>query len=419
MRILMLSDFYPPTVGGVERHVQSLSQELVHRGHEVTVASIAQGRSEERDVDRGVIVIRKPMTLARLPRAYAESARPFAPPAPDPELVAGLARIAAQTRPDVVHAHGWIVHSYLPVLGVVRRPLVMTLHEYGLVCAKKNLVYLGRTACSGPAFAKCLRCASRHYGPARGIPITLAGFAAGPLLRRVTDRFIAVSEAVAESNRLGGWPYEVIPNFLARKPAVAIERTAPWIAQLPECPFLLFVGALGAHKGLAILFEAYRSLTDPPPLVAIGHRWVDTPATVPPGVRLLEDWPHEAVLAAWQRSMLGLIPSTWPEPFGIVALEAMQAGVPLVASAVGGLADIVEDGNAGLLVPPGDPDALARAITRLLADPAARATMSAAGRRAAEGYAAELVVPRIEAVYRAVVRARAAKTARSTVDPTA
>jgi len=399
MRILLLTDFYPPMVGGVEQHVQTLARELAGRGHTVTVATIgARGASRRVQDDRGASVFRLPTTLSRVPSLYSEASRPFAPPAPDPELTLHLARLVRRVRPDVVHAHGWIVDSYLPIQPAVGAPLIVTLHDYGLVCAKKSLVYRGET-CTGPAFGKCLGCASQHYGSARGVPIVLAGFAVGPIQRRLVSKFIAVSNSVADASRLQGLDHEVIPNFLPRAEAIDERDVTPWVAKLPTEPFLLFVGALGSHKGFQVLLGAYGRLDQPPPLVCIGHRWVDTPDVIPEGVLVFEDWPHDAVLAAWSRSMIGLVPSTWAEPCPTVALEAMRAGIPLVASRAGGLVDIVEDGATGILVPPGDTEALAVAIQELATDAALRATMGARARDAVRHFEADLVVPRIERVY--------------------
>jgi glycosyltransferase involved in cell wall biosynthesis len=403
MRILLLSDFYPPVVGGVEQHVRSLGRELAERGHEVTVATIDTiGTRPPVEDDRGAMVYRLGTTLGRARSLYAEAGRPFAPPAPDPELTLNLARLIRRVRPDVVHAHGWIVHSYLPIHVLGALPLVVTLHEYGLVCAKKNLLYKGAT-CSGPALGKCLACAGRHYGPVRAVPITLAGFISGPLERRLATTFIAVSEAVAEASVITGLDHEVIPNFLPRPAAADPGVVRPWVDLLPDEPFLLFVGALGTHKGFRVLLEAYRQLEVAPPLVCIGHRWVDTPAEIPAGVSVFEDWPHDAVRAAWSRALLGLVPSLWAEPFGIVAIEAMQAGIPVIASDTGGLSGVVDDGVTGTLVTPGDPAALASAIETLVRDEAGRTAMGVNARAAAARYDADVVVPKIEAVYARVV----------------
>ncbi len=419
MRVLQLTDFYPPQVGGVEQHVRLLSRALAQRGHHVTVATVAAGgRAADREVDGEVAVRRLTSTLGRVPAAHVEASRPFAPPAPDPELVLGIAGVLRDTRPDIVHAHGWIAQSYLPLASATRARFVVTAHEYGLACPRKDLRYHGVEDCSGPGLAKCLGCAAQHYGPVRGTPITLGTLALGPVERRAADRLIAVSRAVVEGNRLEGLPVDVIPNFLPAVdgPAGAGDGAADGAAgdagaardvdlerrlwQLPAEPFLLYVGALGAHKGFPVLLDAYRRLAAPPPLVSIGHRWVDTPSALPAGVTVLEDWPNDAVRAAWRRAVLGIIPSVWREPFGIVALEAMDAGLPVVASAVGGLAEVVVDGVTGVLVPPADPAALASAIERLTGDAALRRRLGEGAAARIGAYRPEVIVPRIEAVYR-------------------
>ena len=410
MRVLQLTDFYPPLVGGVEQHVRLLGRELARRGHRVTVATVAPGPPvPEREEDEGVDVRRLPSLLGRVPGAHEEAARPFAAPAPDPELVVRLAAVLRETRPDVVHAHGWIVHSYLPLAAATRARLVVTAHEYGLACPRKDLRFHGASPCSGPGLGKCLGCATDQYGAGRGVPVVLGQRSLAPIVRRVTDRFIAVSRAVVDGNGLQGLPVDVIPNFLPRAdPALDLAgqeadaeaglESRLW--QLPAEPFLLYVGALGRHKGIDVLFDAYRRLASPPPLVCIGHRWVDTPAEVPDGVLILEDWPNRAVRAAWRRAIAGVVPSAWQEPFGIVALEAMDAGVPVVASATGGLAEVVDDGETGLLVPPGDAGALADAIGRLVADVELRRRLGDGAARRIERYRPDAIVPRIEASYR-------------------
>ena len=93
---------------------------------------------------------------------------------------------------------------------------------------------------------------------------------------------------------------------------------------------------------------------------------------------------HAEALALYQGADIAVVPSLWREPFGLVAVEAMAAGLPVVASDTGGLSDIVRPGQTGLLVPPGDAAALAAALETLLDDAALRARMGAAGRIQAE-----------------------------------
>jgi glycosyltransferase involved in cell wall biosynthesis len=117
---------------------------------------------------------------------------------------------------------------------------------------------------------------------------------------------------------------------------------------------------------------------------------------------MLTNWPHRAVLRAFQRCLLAIVPSVWPEPCPTVLLEAMAAGRAVVASSVGGIPELVVDGETGLLVPPGDAAALRHALQRMLDDPTLRRRMGAAGRKRVEQFRGDRVVPRIERVYQQV-----------------
>ncbi len=112
------------------------------------------------------------------------------------------------------------------------------------------------------------------------------------------------------------------------------------------------------------------------------------------------------MLLAWGHCLAAVVPSVWPEPFGAVALEAMAAGRPVVASAVGGLAELVVDGTTGIHVPPGDVPALRNALERIVADAPLRARLGAAGRERAEAYSLDVVVGAWEQVFRDVIEER-------------
>lgn len=403
MRILMLTQFYPPFIGGEERHVRNLSARLAARGHEVAVATLGNRELPAFEIDQGVRVYRMRGTMQRLSWLFSDGDRRHAPPFPDPELALELRRIAARERPQIVHAHNWLVFSYLPLKPLVGAPLVLTVHDHSVVCPKKKLIRYDQL-CDGPALAKCFGCAGMHYGVAKGLPVLLSQRAAGLLERGLVDMFVPVSRATGEENGLldGRVPAQVIPNFVPDSVGVVSDQPHPLLAQLPPGDFLLFVGAFGRYKGLDVLLRAYAEMRGAPPLVIIGYHTPEYPirtTTFPPGALVLRDWPHEAVMQAWQRSMLGIVPSTWSEPCPTVAMEAMAVGKPLVASRIGGLTDLVLDGETGLLVPPGDAEALRLAIQRLLDDPALRARMGQAGQRKVVEFQATPVVERIEQLY--------------------
>jgi glycosyltransferase involved in cell wall biosynthesis len=400
----MVADFYWPYLGGVEQHVRTLSHALQCRGHEVTVATQWGEGLPMTEEDQGVRVERLRGSTQRAKWLFSEPRRPWAPPFPDPEITAGLRRVIRRDRPEIVHGHDWLARSFLPLKPWSGAKSIMSLHYYTLACAKKNLM-TGDAPCSGPGFGKCLRCASEHYGPVKGAATVVANWGMAAAERAMVDMFIAVSWATAAGNRLGHrhLPQEVIPNFVPDPSPVSRQSVESYLEQLPAEPFLMFVGDLRPIKGLAVLLEAYAGLRNAPPLVLIGKRWPDTPAALPTNTYVLYDWPNEAVRAAYERCLIGLVPSLWREPFGIVVIEAMAAGKPVVASRIGGIPEIITDGETGLLVSPGDAAALAAAMTRLIDNGDLRHVMGRAARRRAGDFSVSAVVPRIEAVYHRVL----------------
>jgi glycosyltransferase involved in cell wall biosynthesis len=262
----MVTDFYWPFLGGVEQHVRTLSHALVGRGHEVTVATLWHDGLAAEEADQGVRVVRLRGSAQRANWLFSQPARPWAPPIPDPEITLGLRRIIARQRPQIVHGHDWLARSFLPLKAWSGAKWVQSLHYYTLSCAKKNLM-LDESPCGGPGWRKCLGCGARHYGPIKGTATTVGNWVMGAAERAATDLFISVSQATAHGNQLdGAWAKQVvIPNFLPETAPSSTEELAPYLAQLPDGEFLLFVGDLRPMKGLTVLLEAYAALQDSPP----------------------------------------------------------------------------------------------------------------------------------------------------------
>ena len=124
----------------------------------------------------------------------------------------------------------------------------------------------------------------------------------------------------------------------------------------------------------------------------------------PANVFILNDWPRYAVIAAWHHSIIALAPSVGPETFGLVVIEAMSAGRPVIASRIGGMADLIADGETGLLIKPGDTPALRQAIERLLSNPVLRSRMGQAALHKVVEFQAGTIVPRIEQVYEELLK---------------
>ena len=202
MRILMLSQFYPPVVGGQERHVRELSHALGALGHAVEVATISTDGHDETVLDGDIPVHRLQTTAQRIPRIYTEPGRPHAPPLPDPRLRAGIGRLLGGGRFDVAHAHDWIVNSLLGPASRTGTPVVLTLHDYSHVCATKRMMRQ-HMVCAGPGPVACLRCASAQHGPLVGPGVVAANVAGRRARRTGVASFVAVSPIVAARHRRG------------------------------------------------------------------------------------------------------------------------------------------------------------------------------------------------------------------------
>ena len=410
MRILLVAQWFPPIIGGEEGHALRLGHALLQRGHQVSVATLWQPGLAPLEEVAGLRVHRIRGTIQRFTGLFYDEARKSAAPLPDPELGAAFKQILDSERPDVVHAHNWLVHPYLPLKRYSGAPLVLTLHDFSLVCARNDFRQLGVRNCSGPGLAKCLRCAARKYGTTKGIA-TYGGITAmGALERRSVDHFIAVSRSVADGNGLAerSLPHSIIPNFIT-PPDPADVGSPVEVPGLPDEPYLLYVGAISWIKGVDVLLRAYAGLTDPPPLVLIGYPGEETKEMlrdVPPGVIYLESLAHPAVLEAWRRCRLGIVPSVSRDSSPTVVLEGLAAGKPIVASRIGGIPDLIEDEISGILVEPGDDEGLREALDRVLTEPGLAERLAAAATQRVDEFTADTVVPRIEAVYHEVIGRR-------------
>jgi glycosyltransferase involved in cell wall biosynthesis len=410
MHIVQLTDLYHPLIGGVESYVAALSKELGRLGHTAVVVTIQPGGLPDEEIIDGVRVIRIRSWSQSLTGFYSDSSRPFPPPAPDPGAVAALRRVIQRERPDVVHSHSWLNYSYFPLYRAHKGPAhVVTLHDYGMACPRKTLMRSGQVEqCAGPRLTRCLSCAPEQYGPLKGSVITVS-MRASRFLQQRADRYLTVSKAAADGSRAGlPADAEVIPHPpMVPDDLLQIAEQTPRPEFLPPADdFLMFAGALGLHKGVDVLLAAYQRMRHKVPLVLLGTPRPDTPSIDDPGVTVVHNVPHPEVMASWRCASVAVVPSVWHETLGFVAVEAMIVGTPVVASDVGGLREIVQHGSTGLLVPPGDPGALAAALDGLLDDPEQRKRMGAAARKRTSQFGVQKVVPQIVEVYEDALRSR-------------
>lgn len=397
MRILLLAQFYPPVIGGEERHVRNLAVGLAAAGHDVHVGTLRTDPLDGTlDTDAGVRVHRLDHLGDRLPFVYGAADRPLAFPFPDPLTTRDLARLARRVRPDVVHAHNWIVNSWVALPDSRRIPLVYSLHDYSHVCATKRLMF-EESPCPGPAPARCLPCTRRHYGNLKGPAIYAAVQAGRPLRQRRVDLFTPVSHFVAEANRLDalGAPWTVVPNFVPDDLLGAEPTRDP---ALPAEHFLFFAGDLTVEKGVTTLLAAYDRLpANRPDLLLVGRP--HEPLRLPKGARLEHSWPHERVLSGFRHCLAAVLPSEWPDPCPTTVIEALALGAPLVTTSEGGIADMVTDNESAVVVAAGNADALTAALDTVCTSPLLRARLAENGVRRAGAFVRSRVVAQLSHLY--------------------
>ncbi|MEP7357634.1 MAG: glycosyltransferase family 4 protein [Anaerolineales bacterium] len=412
MRLLLVSDHYPPFIGGAQRQTQLLAHELLQRGHEVRVATVWHGGMPAQENDNGVVVYHLKQLRTWLAGKSRDRKQRHQPPFPDPVTVWGLRRIINDFKPDLVHSYGWFTYSAAAALLGKDTPLLVSARDYGYSCASRTLLF-NNEICSGPAAMKCIECANRLYGTPKGTAAVLGVNLSARLLRHKLTAIHSISSYVQtimrrdfmDDQQMGATrpiEHSVIPSFQESAPANSHTPESgleAYMQQLPDQPFMLFVGALRVVKGVTPLLVAYARLEAPPPLVLIGTIEADTPHEFPPGVVVLQNFPHAAVMAAWERCLFGVLPSLWAEPLGSVVYEGMSVGKAVIGTTPGGHTDMIVDNQTGLLVRPGDVAGLTDAMRRLLDSAALREAFGRAAKERSLQFSAAVVVPQFEHLY--------------------
>lgn len=421
LKIMIVSDHYPPYIGGAHRQSQLLARELSRRGHDISVVTVWQQGTSDRDDSEGFSVYRLHQLRTLIPGLVQDTKQRHQPPFPDPVTVWELRRILKDVQPELIHCYGWFGYSCALALTGQRIPMVLAARDYAYSCARRTMVFNGQEICSGPTFFKCIRCSTKLYGAFKGFLTTIGVAASMPLLLEKTQGMQYISSYTKEIMQRDFWKFSesnqskyprkieetIIPSFMVREDQIEDDtgdpEIQPYIDQLPEQPFILFVGALRRVKGVYQLLEAYQALKSPPPLVLIGTLEADSPKTFPAGVLILQNFPHKAVYKAWDRSLFGVFPSLWAEPLGSVVYEAMSRGRAVIGTKPGGHTDMILPGKTGILVPVGDVQALKNAMQTLMNDDQLRTQYGIAARDFSSQFTSNVTIPKFEKFFETVV----------------
>lgn len=379
LRVLQLTQRFPPAIGGVEEHVLHLALGLRRQGVDVRVATT--------DLRRDV---------------------PFEhlPPRPD-TLPFPVVRYRARKLADAPHGLG--IMSPGMVLGALEDGSdILHAHAYGYFPT-----WVGGLAGSLDGAALVV---TPHAGPGGGTWAKRVFDRIAPeLTLRRASRLIALTQYEArylESLRVAADRITVIPNGVDRDAflGLPVERPAR------DGVTALFVGRLyPRQKGLERLVEALARVPASARLRLrlVGEDWGGASLVrrrsavrgIADRVTIVGAVSRDALVREYAEADLLVLPSLF-EPFGIVLLEAMAAGLPVVASRTGGVPEVVADGETGLLVEPGDPAGLASALSRLAEDRGLRIQMGARGRARSAAYSWDAIVPKVVSVYRQALEER-------------
>ena len=373
MNVLVVSGIWPPDVGGPASHAPELAAFLRSRGHGVEVVTTADVAPEAPDFPIHAVLRSTPVGV-RHARVVA--------------LVARRARSA-----DVVYATSMISRAGLGS-ALARRPLVLKLvADAAYERAKRQGLFAGSLA---------------EFQEARGRRIAALRLARDLALRRASH-VVCPSAFLRELSLGWGLAAEkvtVIPNAIP--PLPALRPAAEVRAELDLAPPLLaFAGRINAQKALDVLLEALAHV-DGPTLALAGdgpeRTRLEARATelgLGDRVRFLGARTRTEVLELFRAADASVLTSAW-ENFPHTVVEALAVGTPVLGTAVGGVAEVVRDGENGLLVPPGDPDAFAEALRRFLGDEELRERLRSHAQASVEHLRSERVYGELEQILERV-----------------
>ncbi len=412
MKALFLQDDFPPFAkGGAGIVAASLARELAKLGHEVTVVTAVQDRTQAGSFrEDGVRIERIYSDYAPRWRAWCSLY--------NPATAGTVKRILAEVQPEVVHAHNVHYHLSYWTLRLAKRSgakVFLTAHDVMLFHYGKLVEFID------PSHPECrkdwnyrvsawqqLKRYRFWYNPFRNVVIR-------HLLKNV-DRIFAVSTALKSALEQNGIKnVEVMYNGID----VAAWGSAPqdaadtFVAKhgLAGKKTILFGGRISALKGGDVMLEALREVVQTELdaiLLLLGTRDAYLDALM----RCAKEWGIEnhvvstgwlsgdELHAAYQAADVVVVPSMYLDPLPTVVLEAMAAGKPVVGSCLGGIPEMVADGETGRTVNPYDPDLLVRAVAGLLADEQERAAFGEAAReRAGDRFALAASIAQHERAY--------------------
>jgi glycosyltransferase involved in cell wall biosynthesis len=382
MKVLILHNFYQ-NPGGEDTVVAAESALLREAGHEVHVETVSN-HAIQTISDRVQAFLRAPYDAARERWIQA---------------------LIVRHRPDVVHIHNFFplltpaVHMAAAKAGAA---VVQTLHNFRVICANGFLLRDGaiceKCIHGGPYWALVHRCYRKSMPGSLALVRMQLKAGRDETWQRYVHRFIVLTEFARAKFVDAGLPANKItikPNFVSQEP-VLNEK---------ERKGALFVGRLSKEKGVHNLVEAWKNLKGIPlTIVGEGPAREQLEAEAPAHVSFV-GWRNQAeVRELMAGAQALLIPSLWYEGLPMTLLEAYSTGLPVIASRIGALVELVDAGTTGLHFAPTDVEDLSSVVRTAFSDPKKLKAMGDAARKVFElKYTPETNLPCLEAIYAAAI----------------
>lgn len=378
MRILyVVHQFFPEYVGGTEQDTLDIAREMQRRGHTLAIFHRAPGPQALLYTEWEGIPLRRVQAGPMRPWALFCSAFGHR----------GLERafriVFREIDPDLVHFQhlAGLPASLVSWTRRMGRPVLISLRDFWFVCPNAQLLTNDtQEVCTSPGrWSRCARCALARVN-AQGLrplsPLFAPIIAArGRVLRQALGRAnvrLAFSRFVQEWHTQHSKPM----SFRCIERGIRRPERMPARSRTDRRIRFTYIGGLAWQKGVHILIEAFNSLGDSAELVIAGDetKFPDyvrhlRAICTHPGVRFIGRLDRDQVWQALVDSDVVVIPSLWFETYSMILHEAHAAGIPVITSAHGALAEAVRDGVDGLLVPPGDMKAWRAAMQRLVEEP--------------------------------------------------
>jgi glycosyltransferase involved in cell wall biosynthesis len=352
--------------GGVEQNIALAAKGLTLAGHKCYFACVKNSGIDQRQFDSLFI------------KTWLVSSN-------------SLSEIVNEISPDVFYLHKWDhIEEILNVKGTKR--LVRMIHDHDLYCPRKHKYYtFSRKICTHRCGLICyadLAFLERKEGK-MGL-VSIRKKIVEMKRNKSVDTFLVGSNYMKkelERNSFNPATIKLLPP--------CVQGSSQALQSFPTQPSILFVGQLIKGKGVDILLNAYelliKELDTPIPLHIIGRGNEEealqqsiSESTFSSSITFHGWVAHDHLSTYYDASTVVVVPSRWPEPFGMVGVEAMLRERPVIGANVGGIPDWIDDGENGFLVPPNDPEALCKALISLVRDLERAKRMGKTGKRMAK-----------------------------------